>query len=305
MLTAAIGRHKQVSLLEQVRKLVDREEAIVELDGVAQPELEDAPLQHQPIPLSLWAGDVRMRATRDHVDDLRVARDDCRQRVDHRLETFAGGDQSESGKQEAIAPRRTARRTGGETGRCSVRHHAHLHRRAGARGNEQPLCRLRHHDHELRPAAELGEPPPDAASVTPAGPRGVGRDDCRAHARRYERPCPCIRCGSCKPPLTDVRVRKASLVFARSRSSTRFSCFLTVSLPLTTPPKRQAAGSCGSQNTGTLRITVAEIVRVRAVRTGNRYSLRARRPSAEAAEAPRTSSTTCTPGLSATERSPF
>jgi hypothetical protein len=42
------------------------------------------------------------------------------------------------------------------------------------------------------------------------------------------------------------------VVAVRSRSSTRFRLFLMMSLPLVTPPKKQAAGSCGSQNTGTL-----------------------------------------------------
>jgi hypothetical protein len=62
----------------------------------------------------------------------------------------------------------------------------------------------------------------------------------------------CILCGTCSPPRTDVAFPTLSLAAVRSRSSTRFSLFLMLSLPLVTPPKQQAAGSCRSQNTGTL-----------------------------------------------------
>jgi hypothetical protein len=74
----------------------------------------------------------------------------------------------------------------------------------------------------------------------------------RAGRVRVEAPSACILCGTCSPPRTDVAFPTLSLAAVRSRSSTRFRLFLMLSLPLVTPQKQQAAGSCRSQNTGTL-----------------------------------------------------
>ena len=114
------------------RDLVDREEAVVELDVVVEPELEDAPLEHQPVPLALAPRDVGMGATGDHVGDLRVALDDRGQRLDHRLEALSRRDQPEGREQEPVRPWRayapesgsssSARRASGETRRRAVRH---------------------------------------------------------------------------------------------------------------------------------------------------------------------------------------
>ncbi len=47
LLAVAVRRHEHVGRGEQVGELVDREEAVVELDVVAEPELDHAPLEHQ------------------------------------------------------------------------------------------------------------------------------------------------------------------------------------------------------------------------------------------------------------------
>ena len=98
----------------------------------------------------------------------------------------------------------------------------------------------------------------------PAGPRRVRGDDRRPHALTRR---PCSRRGAERlHPLRLLQTAAHRRRFAesvppaaeRSRSSTRFRRFLMMSLPLVTPPKQQAAGSCGSQNTGTLHHTVAQ-----------------------------------------------
>ena len=103
LLAVAVRGHEDVGRREQIGEIVDREEPVVELDVVAEIELEYAPLEHQPVPLALAVGDVRMRAARDHVADLGVTRDHRRQRFDHRLEALPGRDQPERREQEAAA----------------------------------------------------------------------------------------------------------------------------------------------------------------------------------------------------------
>jgi len=61
----------------------------------------------------------------------------------------------------------------------------------------------------------------------------------------------CVPWGSCDPSPADGAPRQLPGTPARKRSSSRLKYFLMM-LPLTTPPGLGAAGSCGSQNTGTL-----------------------------------------------------
>ena len=103
LLAAAVRRDEHVGRREQVRDLLDREEPVVELDVVAEAELEHAPLEHQPVPLALAPRDVGVGAAGDHVGDLRVSLDDRGQSLDHRLEALSSRDQAEGGEQEAVA----------------------------------------------------------------------------------------------------------------------------------------------------------------------------------------------------------
>ena len=81
-----------------------------------EPEVEHAPLERHPVALSLSVGDVGMRPAGDQVEHVGVLLDDRRQRLDHRLEPLAGGDQPEGREQEAVVeppgrlPARSARR---------------------------------------------------------------------------------------------------------------------------------------------------------------------------------------------------
>ncbi len=102
LLPVAVRRHEHVGRREQVGKVVDGEEAVVELDVLRQVELEHAPLEHQAVPLSFTACDVRMGATRDDVDDLGVPLDHRRQRFDRGLEALARRDQAEGRELEAL-----------------------------------------------------------------------------------------------------------------------------------------------------------------------------------------------------------
>ena len=64
LLAVAVRRHEDVGRGEQVGELVDREEAVVELDVLAETELEHAPFEHQAVSLALPTSDVRMGAAR-------------------------------------------------------------------------------------------------------------------------------------------------------------------------------------------------------------------------------------------------
>ena len=140
LLAVPVRRHEDVGRGEQVGDLVDREEAVVELDVVLEPEVEHRLLERQPVPLALAARDVRMCAPGDHVEHLGMTLDDRRQRLDHRLEPLARRDQPEGREQEPARRRRrragarVARAPCGELGarastrRCAVRHDADLAR---------------------------------------------------------------------------------------------------------------------------------------------------------------------------------
>ena len=56
---------------------------------VVETEVEHRLLERQPVALALAARDVRMRPAGDHVEHLRMALDDRRQRLDHRLDPLA------------------------------------------------------------------------------------------------------------------------------------------------------------------------------------------------------------------------
>ena len=71
-----VRRDEDVRRGEQIGQLVDGEEAIVELDVVAQAEVDDAALEHEAVLLALAAGDLRMGAARDQVQHLGMALDD-------------------------------------------------------------------------------------------------------------------------------------------------------------------------------------------------------------------------------------
>ena len=172
LLTPAVRRHEDVGRGEQVGDLVDRQEAIVELDVVLEPELEHGLLERQPVPLSLAVRDVRMCPAGDHVEHVRMPLDDRRQRLDHRLDPLPGRDQPEGREQEPVAAAvrrvRSRRRLRGalqrvgsralrEHGRRAVRHDSHLFGGARAARDQQPPRRLRHHDHELGLTAQRGE----------------------------------------------------------------------------------------------------------------------------------------------------
>ena len=138
----------------------------------SRPRSSHCLLERQPIPLSLAARDVRMCPPGDHVEHLRMTLDDRRQRLDHRLDPLAGGDQPERREQEplAAAVRRAHRgavaagalqRVGvcalREHRRRAVRHDANLVGGARPARDQQPFGRLGHHDHELGLAAQRGE----------------------------------------------------------------------------------------------------------------------------------------------------
>ena len=111
-----------------------------------------------------------MRAPRNHVENIRIPLDDCRQRVEHHLEALAGRDQPEGGEQEALLhpfepaeARRDVARTAArvelgarrsELDRGAVGHDIDLLGRTRADLNQQAPRRHGHHDHALRLVAK-------------------------------------------------------------------------------------------------------------------------------------------------------
>ena len=79
LLPVAIRRDEDVRRGEQVGQLVDREEAVVELDVVAEIEIDDTSLEHEPVLLALATRDLRMGSPGDQIHDFRVPLDDRRQ----------------------------------------------------------------------------------------------------------------------------------------------------------------------------------------------------------------------------------
>ena len=168
-----IRRDEDVSGTEQVGQLLDRQEAVVEFDVVTEVEVDDLPLEHQAVFLAGPPRDLGMRATRDQVQNLRMARDDRRQRGDHRLQSLAGRNQAERGEQEArldpfvaaghrrdvvrVLPRPLLLTAVCELDRRAVRDDADLVDLARVQPGQQALRRVGHHDHALRLVAEGGE----------------------------------------------------------------------------------------------------------------------------------------------------
>ena len=106
LLAPLVRRDEDVGRGEQVGDLVDRQEAVVELDVVLEAEVEHRLLERQAVTLSLAVRHVGVRPAGDDVHHLGMALDDRRQRLDHRLDPLAGRDQPEGREQEPLARRR-------------------------------------------------------------------------------------------------------------------------------------------------------------------------------------------------------
>ena len=102
LLELAVRRYKNVGRSEQVTDLLDREEAIVELDVIFEAEIHDGVFERQAVPLAFTLRHIRVRPAGDDVEHLRVGLDDRRQRFDDGLEALARRDQSERRKDEAV-----------------------------------------------------------------------------------------------------------------------------------------------------------------------------------------------------------
>ena len=183
LLAPLVRRDEDVGRGEQVGDLLDRQEAVVELDVILEAEVEHRLLESEAVTLSLAVRHVGVRSSGDDVHHLGMALDDRGQRLDHRLDPLAGRDQPEGREHEpvlAVVVRRSSFervRIGApcEHRRRSVRDDPNLARRARLARHEQSLRGLRHHDHELGLAAERRE------HVSLMGRRlrehGVQRDD--------------------------------------------------------------------------------------------------------------------------------
>src|SRR5438034_558152 len=80
----------------------DAEEAVVELNVVLEAEVEHGLFERQPIPLALATRYVRMCSSGDEIEHVRVALDDCGQRLDRGLQALTGRDQAEGRENEAV-----------------------------------------------------------------------------------------------------------------------------------------------------------------------------------------------------------
>ena len=167
LLAPLVRRHEDVRCGEQVGDLLDRQEAVVELDVILEAELEHRLLELEPVALAFAMRHVGVRAAGHHVEHLRMTCDDRGQRLDHGFDPLAGRDQPEGREHEPVVLRRALpgenEGAGGgaacKEGRRSVRDDANLVLRARLAGHEQPLRRLGHHDHELGLAAQGREHP--------------------------------------------------------------------------------------------------------------------------------------------------
>ena len=173
LLTVHVRRHEDVGGREQIGELVDCQEAIVELDVVAEAEVENAPLEHQPVLLALAPGDLRVGAAGDHVEHLGMARDDRGKRIEHHLDPLPGEKQPEGRDQEAGLDPRVAARGGrdvagpapgielcagtAELRRSAVRDDVDLLVCTRSDFDQEPPRRLGHHDHTLGLVAQRGQ----------------------------------------------------------------------------------------------------------------------------------------------------
>ena len=122
LLAVAVRRHEHVGRGEQVGELVDREEAVVELDVLAEIELEHAPLEHQAVPLAFAVRDVRMRAARRSRRGPRGAARSIAGSASITVSSpLPGRDQPERREQEAVARARVRRRDVGAVDALAAR----------------------------------------------------------------------------------------------------------------------------------------------------------------------------------------
>ena len=161
---------------------------------VAQPEVGDPALQHQAVLLALAACNVGVCAAGDDVEDVGMALDDCRQRVEHHLDPLTGREEAEGAEHETgvdarrsadACLRRLARGAPASSTRRAVRDDVDLLGRARSDLDEQALRGLGHHDHALGLGAERR----DHTQLVRGrlGEDGVQRDDERLRQLARER----------------------------------------------------------------------------------------------------------------------
>ena len=159
LLAVAVRRHEHVGRREQIGELVDREEAVVELDvrhrarararaarasaGTARPRgarRRDACARRSCRATSGCRSTIAGSAS---ITVSRPLPGEISPNVESRKRVAAGATGCDAGFA-------VARRASGEPRRRAVRDDANLLLRAGARGDEQSQRRVGHHDHELR-----------------------------------------------------------------------------------------------------------------------------------------------------------
>ena len=180
----SIRRDEHVRRGEQVRELVDREEAVVELDVVAEPEIERRAVRASGG--TARPPDARRGCVRPAI---RYSTSGCRsmiagKRLDRRLQALAGRDQPERREQEARLHPLVATGAGVSDGRVRASSRAPRPSCAGApcgttrifsvgqapHLDEQPLRRVGHHDHALGLLAELCQHLRAGAASAPTAP---------------------------------------------------------------------------------------------------------------------------------------
>ena len=284
LLPAAVRRDEHVGRRQQVRQLVDRKEPVVELDDLAEAELQHPLLEHHAVALALAVRDVGVRAPCNHVDDVGAALEDRRKRLDHRLEPLPRRDQPERREQEAVAavtmgmtPRKpgVVGRTRGDPGRSAVRDDADLLRRAGAALDEEPHRGVGHDDHELGLRAQLGEH--RCLMRRRLREHGVERDDERLGKLLRERK-DVLAVGAAEDP---VLVLQAARRRRRGRPGSAQRGRSPRGLPARSSP--EPPGAAGSTARGRRRRDrPARYLRCRrACRAGRRRTCRCRRPAAD------------------------
>ena len=173
LLAIAIRRDEHIRRREQIGQLVDREEAIVELDVIAEVEIDHASLEHETVLLTLPTCDLRMRAPGDQVQHLGVALNDRGQCRDRCLEALPGGYEPEGGEQKPRLHPLVPSRHGSDVERATsaslllspasklygraVRHNSNLGSLAGASLNKQAPRGVGHDDDPLSLLTELRE----------------------------------------------------------------------------------------------------------------------------------------------------
>ena len=173
LLAVPVRRQEDVGSGEQVGELVDRQEAVIERDVAFQAQIDHLALELQAVLLALATSDLRMGASRDHVQDLGVSLDDFRQRVQRSLQPFARREEPERREQEPGLHALVASVVGGhvdrsppgsmlrppcaEEGWGAVWHDPDLLRRAGSEVDQEAARSLGHDDHALGLLAQRNE----------------------------------------------------------------------------------------------------------------------------------------------------